>query len=288
MIEHIYENFKGFKLKYITSIKFVPKISINYYLKCLFSSNDICISLNILDLSDTFFDDSGMARLILNISKIKSIEIINLRNTKLTTKSKKYLKYFNNLKIKILIDQNKLLVKDNYPYKILLGGSTISGKTRYFCSCLQKEYDFQSTTSINCTTLYPSFNKNIEVELCDMIRWGSKFDSMISNFFINTDGILLLFDVNSRDDFNKLNDLLTLIRNYFELDDFPVLLIANKIDLPHTRMIFEEEIKQFQKDNKLIGYFEVSCKENINVQNSFDFLVNFIYKKEADEQSIKK
>ena len=36
------------------------------------------------------------------------------------------------------------------------------------------------------------------------------------------------------------------------------------------------DIINFQKENKLVGYFEVSCKDNINVKESFDFMVNYL------------
>ena len=62
-----------------------------------------------------------------------------------------------------------------------------------------------------------------------------------------------------------------------ELEDFPVLLIANKIDLVRAKE--KEEIEKFQKDNELIGYFETSCMTGINVIESFDFMADYIIKK---------
>ena len=93
ILKHIYKNFNGFRLKSLSSIKFVI---IQNNLEVLFSLNNICPSLKILDLSNTNLSDHGLARLKLNISKMKNIEIINLENTKLTIDSKKYFKYFNN------------------------------------------------------------------------------------------------------------------------------------------------------------------------------------------------
>ena len=104
---------------------------------------------------------------------------------------------------------------------------------------------------------------------------------MISLYLKNADGVLLLFDITSRDDFEGLNNYLKLITKDFKLEDFPVLLIANKIDL--KREIEKEEIEKFQKDNKLIGYFEVSCKEGINVIESFAFLVDYLIKKVKED-----
>jgi len=54
------------------------------------------------------------------------------------------------------------------------------------------------------------------------------FDSTIKYHLRYNDGVLLLFDISSRDDFNGLNYCLSLITDYLELEDFPVLLIAKK------------------------------------------------------------
>ena len=137
-----------------------------------------------------------------------------------------------------------------------------------------------STISPSFTELSPSFDKNVKVDLWDSIRWNDRFDSLIKIFLYDIDGILLLFDVTLKNDFENLYNCLDLIKSYFDLETFPVLLIANKIDLFERREVEEEDIKRFQKDNHLIGYFEVSCMENINIKESFDFLVDYIIKKE--------
>ena len=280
IIKKITENFKGFKLPNLTYLKFERcGYIIDNYLKILFSCNNICSVLKYLDLSNTDLSDNGMLRLKNNLSKIKNIQTINLENTLLTLNSKKYFEYFQDLKIQILIDQTKLIIPNKTKYKIILGGSTISGKTSYFCYCSGKTISENVGSFIQpeYTILSPSFNNNIKVRLWDTCHWNWDFDR--DNIYLkNADGVLLLFDITSRDDFEGLNNYLKLITKDFKLEDFPVLLIANKIDL--KREIEKEEIEKFQKDNKLIGNFEVSCKEGINVIESFDFLVDYLIKKE--------
>ena len=62
----------------------------------------------------------------------------------------------------------------------------------------------------------------------DSLGWNGIYDSLIQLSLIKWDGVLLLFDISSRDDFNGLNYCLSLITYYLELEDFPVLLIAKK------------------------------------------------------------
>ena len=65
-----------------------------------------------------------------------------------------------------------------------------------------------------------------------------------------------------------------MITEYHNLKDFPVLLIGNKSDL--DIQIKEEEIKKFVEKEKFIGYFEVSFKNHKNVEESFNFMINYL------------
>ena len=287
IIRRITENFKGFRLPNLNSLRIIGRnVDIHYYLKILFSCDNICSLIKILDISDTELTDNGLLRLKKNIDKIKNIRIINISNTLLTSKSMKYIEFFKNKNINLLIDIEKLIPNKKY-HRIFLGGSTISGKTSYrnCCSCGYFYQTLSTTIGFNFEYINPSFNDNLKIQLYDMLRWNGRFDSLIPNYLKSADGVLLLFDISSRKDFEGLNHCLGLITDYFELDDFPVLLIANKIDL--ERVISTEEIEKFQKDNELIGFFEVSCKKMINVKESFDFLVDYIIKKEKEDYNRK-
>ena len=100
----------------------------------------------------------------------------------------------------------------------------------------------------------------------------------MKGYLFNIDGVLLLFNLSYKNDFNELPHCLDMIIYFYELEDFPVLLIGNKSDL--KKEVNEEEIKQFQIKENLIGYFEVSCKNLRNVNESLDFLINYLYEKE--------
>ena len=117
-----------------------------------------------------------------------------------------------------------------------------------------------------------------------MPRWNGGVDCLIHPFICRADGILLLFDVSSREDFDNLGYCMSMITNYLEVEDFPVLLIANKIDL--ERAVLKEEIEKFKNDNGLIGYFGISWLKGINVKESFDFLMDYIIKKEKQDSNI--
>ena len=87
-----------------------------------------------------------------------------------------------------------------------------------------------------------------------------------------------MFDLSKKKDFDELPQLLKLITEFHELKNFPVLLIGNKSDLDIK--VDEYEIEKFLDKENFIGYFEVSCKNYKGVEESVDFMINYIYKKD--------
>ena len=272
-ISKISENFNNFKLPNLKNIEFISPN--DEYLKILFSLDNICSPLKQLYLSTC--GDKEITMIKKNINKLKSIEVIDLKDITITQRTYKYLKYLIELKnIKLLFDKKKLNFEFNNFYKILLFGSTISGKTSYCNYCKNKKPISATlrTIGMDFIKLHPSFDQNILVYLYD-ISSLSAFRGMAANLK-NCDGILLLFDITSREDFEELNYYLDKIKEEFYLDNYPVLLIANKIDNEYERKIEKREIEDFVKNNNLIGYFEVSCISGVNVIESFDYLVDYI------------
>ena len=108
--------------------------------------------------------------------------------------------------------------------------------------------------------------------------WGEIFYNIVSDIIKDLDGIILMFDLSYKEDFDDLPNLLDFINKIHNLEDFPVLLIGNKSDL--NIQVQEHEIKKFMKKGNFIGYFEVSCKTHKNVDESVNFIINYIFKKE--------
>ena len=163
-------------------------------------------------------------------------------------------------------------------YNILLGGSGIAGKTSYINSYLTKEFtdNILSTIGINRATM-KELNKS-KFYIWDSAHWGKQYDSIIQRFIKKTDGVILMFDLSKKEDFEDLPRLLDLITEFHELENFPVLLIGNKSDLVIN--VDKNEIEKFLVKENFIGYFEVSCKNYKNVEESVNFMVNYVYKKD--------
>ena len=278
-IKYVSDNYNNFILPNLTCLKyFDTSLEILSNLRELFQLNNLCSRIKELDLSNTGLIDNGMFRLAKNISVFKNIELINLENTKLTTYSKKFFELIHKQKENIILKSNLKERTQKKICTIYLGGSTISGKTTYINTYITKEFFNETLSTIGfdkITTNEPKY-ENMKFNIFDSSRWNGRFDSIIQKYIPKSDGIILLFDISRHDDFEGLPRCIEMITNYLELEEFPVLLIGNKSDL--GKNVQKEEIEQFIKNNYLIGYFEVSSKTIFNVDESFHFMFNYLYK----------
>ncbi len=104
-----------------------------------------------------------------------------------------------------------------------------------------------------------------------------RFRSLSKNYFHNSDGIMLLFDLNSKDSFDNLDAWLNSIKDS-GTDNIPLVLVGTKCDL-NTNIISEELINKFINDNQSIQkYYKTSAKENIGIEEPFIELGRLIVK----------
>ena len=165
-------------------------------------------------------------------------------------------------------------------YEILLGGSTISGKTSFVNTYSQKYFYESMLTTIGVENYDFKFSKcgDKKFILFDTSRWAGRFKGIIKRYIYIADGVILLFDLSKKEDFEQLPDCLSMITDYYELEEFPVLLVGNKADL--EKEVEDEEIQQFAEKNKFIRYFQVSSKTYTNVEESINFMFEYIYEKD--------
>ena len=116
-----------------------------------------------------------------------------------------------------------------------------------------------------------------------------RFRSLSKTYFRNSDGIMLLFDLNSPDSFENLNSWFISIKES-GCEDIPLILVGTKCDLECK--LSEEDINNFVNNNKIIqNYFRCSAKENIGIDEPFielgKLVVKITFHKERSNSKIK-
>jgi len=116
-------------------------------------------------------------------------------------------------------------------------------------------------------------NKNIyQLRLVDTAG-QERYMSMPRNYYKNSDGILLLYDVESKESFKNIEIWMNDIKEYTDKkdDNIVIYLIGNKIDLIYNynnkdeEKVTKEEIEELANNLK-VKYYDISCKWNLNIE----------------------
>lgn len=160
---------------------------------------------------------------------------------------------------------------------IFLGNSAV-GKTCLFLR-LNKNYfkeSFLSTIGVDrITKTFKYKNEIYKINIVDTAG-QDRYRTLPSKYYINADGVFLLFDLTDKQSFNDLSlwmkELNKHVGNPGENKKGPVVyLLGNKLD-KLDRVITTDEAEE--KANFYdIKYFEISCKLNINIQEVYSRMV---------------
>ena len=111
-----------------------------------------------------------------------------------------------------------------------------------------------------------------------------KFKSVAPNLIKKAHGIIIMYDITNKSSFDSIPDIIKNIKEE-KGNDFPMILIGNKIDLEQDREIKKEQGKDLASKNG-IEFFEISNKEGINIQEAGFAIVNKILEKRKDNNFV--
>uniref|UniRef100_A0A1I8IBI8 Ras-related protein M-Ras n=1 Tax=Macrostomum lignano TaxID=282301 RepID=A0A1I8IBI8_9PLAT len=103
-----------------------------------------------------------------------------------------------------------------------------------------------------------------------------EFSAMREQYMRKGDGFLLVYSVTDCKSFDDMRHFHTQILRVKDKEHYPMILVANKVDLVHSRRVCEEEGKQLASQLK-IQYIETSAKDPpFNVDEAFHSVVQAI------------
>uniref|UniRef100_T1JCJ7 Ras-like protein 2 n=1 Tax=Strigamia maritima TaxID=126957 RepID=T1JCJ7_STRMM len=110
-----------------------------------------------------------------------------------------------------------------------------------------------------------------------------EFSAMREQYMRSGEGFLLIFSVTDRSSFDEIYKFHKQILRVKDRDEFPMLLVGNKADLEHHRLVSSEEALALSRQLKL-PYIECSAKLRMNVDQAFHELVRIVRKFQAAER----
>ena len=168
-------------------------------------------------------------------------------------------------------------------YKILVLGEIAAGKT-----CLIIRYtngnfkeDSISTIGVDVKSKDVTVNKvKYKFNIWDTAG-QEKFYSIGKTYYNGVNGIVIAFDLSEAGAIKKLNGWLNKLKENIDSTVIPIVIAGTKCDLKNIQ-IKKEAINVIASLHKS-KYFETSAKNNINVDEAFQYLAEEIIRRKRED-----
>ena len=127
--------------------------------------------------------------------------------------------------------------------------------------------------------------KKLKVKIWDTTG-EERFKNIISNYYIGANGILLLYNTTDKESFDNLDSFL-IEKNKKAKKDISIILVGTNCDLENERKVTYQGGKDFATKNRM-KFIEVSAKNNINIKEAFNILLEDILNNISDGNKVYK
>ncbi|XP_002119506.1 ras-related protein Rab-3 [Ciona intestinalis] len=164
----------------------------------------------------------------------------------------------------------------DYMFKLLIIGNSSVGKTSFLFRYADDSFTsaFVSTVGIDfkVKTVFRQ-DKRVKLQIWDTAG-QERYRTITTAYYRGAMGFILMYDITNEESFNSVQDWSTQIKTY-SWDNAQVTLVGNKCDMEDERVISTERGKQLA-DQLGFEFFETSAKDNVNVKQVFERLVDLI------------
>jgi small GTP-binding protein len=168
----------------------------------------------------------------------------------------------------------------DYLFKYILLGESTVGKTSLLNRLILNNYNtfYDETIGVDFRSYMTTIRNDIVIKshLWDTAGTQS-FTNIIKPFYKNIAGAIIVYDISNRYSFDRVSHWKDNICKYrISTDPLTILLIGNKLDTL-SRCVSRTEAETYAIENKFL-YAESSCKHDLNITESFEWLINETYK----------
>ena len=170
----------------------------------------------------------------------------------------------------------------DFMFKLLVVGESGVGKTCMLLRFADNSFEenFLSTIGVDFKVKQIVVDeKKVKLQIWDSAG-QERFKNITASYYRNCSAIIIVYDITSKDSFNKVSDWVQEVRRY--VPSVPLLLVGNKCDLEHN--VSEKDILELAKEYNA-KYFEVSVKNGHNFEKVFDYLIEEAFKFVVDEKA---
>jgi small GTP-binding protein len=175
--------------------------------------------------------------------------------------------------------------------KILVLGNSNVGKTSLLSQYVHHDYNTVYGNTIGVDLNFKIIKHGNTDKIFKLQLWDGtgieRFRNIVRCYYKGTDGFIIMYDITNRKSFEDIDEWMNELSSQ-NLNPHVKILIGNKTDLKDTNreVLYEEGKEIAEKYN--IDFFEVSAKNNINIENMFDtFIKNIRLKRTYQDKKIK-
>ena len=178
--------------------------------------------------------------------------------------------------VKTIYENNIQKIHYDKEFKISILGDESTGKSSILNYYINEEF---INKPYSPTKGFELISKNIETDDDIIIRlliYDTEKNSLfLKQYYKDSDGIILVYDVTNKSSFDNLKNWIKEIKNESSKNT-PIFIIGNKTDDIENRIITTEQGKKFVEENGLI-LCECSAKNGVNINFIFGQLITKIY-----------
>jgi len=169
-------------------------------------------------------------------------------------------------------------------YKVVVVGTGGVGKSAITIQFIQSYFvtDYDPTIEDSYTKQCVIDDVVAKLDILDTAG-QEEFSAMREQYMRSGEGFLLIYSVTDRNSFDEIYKFHKQILRVKDRDEFPMLMVGNKADLDHQRVVSTEEGKQLAQQLK-ISHKECSAKLRVNVDQAFYELIRIVRQFQAAER----
>ena len=164
-------------------------------------------------------------------------------------------------------------------FKILVVGDGGIGKSTMIQRLITGKFIEQKITIGTDLASWSTFRGELEIKLQIWDFAGERrFRFFLPNYSRGAEGCLLCYDITRFTSFQNLQEWYDIVKNNTSNPVF--ILVGGKVDLAESRRAVKFEVaEEFQKEHKILHFFESSSKSGYNTKEIFETIAMQILKK---------
>ena len=161
-------------------------------------------------------------------------------------------------------------------------------------SCFLSKYTVKTFPETYATTIGVDYifktltlknGKTIKLQIWDTAG-QERFRSITKNYYKKANGIILIYDITNKKSYKNIREWINQIKEE-AVSNVIIYLVGNKIDLEKERKVKTEEGEKLAEEYNC-PFKETSAKEDININETFEDLVEIIDEEFQNQKQMRK